>query len=64
MCIRDRAYAEKIREAKGEAEVFRIPDGVHGYLMMPLKYPAVKETYERINYFLGRRGKDVSDREK
>ena len=58
------AYAEKIREAKGEAEVFRIPDGVHGYLMMPLKYPAVKETYERINYFLGRRGKDVSAREK
>ena len=58
------AYAEKIREAKGEAEAFRISDGVHGYLMMPLKYPAVKETYERINCFLGRRGKDVSDREK
>lgn len=57
-------YARRIRRAGGWARSRRIADGVHGFLMMPLRYPAVKELYEQINDFLKEVSAGVSDTEK
>ena len=57
-------YARRIRRAGGWARSRRIADGVHGFLMMPLRYPALKELYEQINDFLKEVSAGVSDTEK
>lgn len=46
------AYGRKLREAGGYAEIHRIPDALHGYFALPVRYGPVKLTYEIINRFL------------
>lgn len=56
-------YARRIEEAGGCVRCRRIADGVHGFLMLPLRYPAVKELYGQINDFLREVVAGVSDTE-
>ena len=46
------AYGERLREAGNYAEVHRIPDALHGYFSLPLRFKQVKNTYSIINSFL------------
>lgn len=46
------AYGQKLREAGGQVELHRIPDALHGYFSLPLRFSLVKQTYEIINHFL------------
>lgn len=46
------AFAKRLREAGTEVENHRIKDGIHGFFLLDVLYPAVKETYDYINQFL------------
>lgn len=48
------AYGHRLREEGGCAETHRIPDALHGYFSLPVRFSQVKETYEIINRFLER----------
>lgn len=45
-------YARRLRAAGVPVRLHRIADAVHGFFLLPVGYPAVKETYEYINRFL------------
>lgn len=47
------AYGRKMQEAGTDTVIHRINDAVHGFFLLPQVYPAVRETYEYINEFLG-----------
>ncbi len=46
------AYGRRLREAGGSVEIHRIPDALHGYFSLPVRFSQVKQTYEIINRFL------------
>lgn len=46
------AYGEKLRQFGNNVEIFRIPDALHGFISLPLKFPVVGELYDKINEFL------------
>lgn len=46
-------YARRMAQAGTEVEHHRIADGVHGFFLLEPLYPAVRETYELLNRFLG-----------
>ena len=46
------AYGRRLREAGGSVEIHRIPDALHGYFSLPVRFSQVKRTYEIINRFL------------
>ena len=48
------AYGHRLEQAGNRVEIVRMPDGLHGYFMLPPRYVQVKRTYEHINEFLGR----------
>ena len=48
------AYGEKLRAAGNEVEIVRVPDALHGYMMMPPRFEYVLQTYRLINGFLQR----------
>lgn len=45
-------YGKKLREAGNNVEVFRVKDGLHGFITLPPSFPQVKLSYEKINSFL------------
>lgn len=46
------AYGEKLREAGNYVEVHRIPDALHGFFSLPLRFKQVQKTYALMNAFL------------
>lgn len=46
------AYGDKLREAGNRVEIFRMPDALHGYFSLPVRFTQVRRTYELINKFL------------
>ncbi len=49
------AYGNKLREAGNRVEIYRMPDALHGYFSLPVRFAHVRKTYELINKFLGDR---------
>lgn len=47
-------YGQRLREAGVRVEIHRIPDALHGYFSLPVRFPQVKHTYGLINRFLER----------
>ena len=45
-------YGRKLREAGGEVEIHQIPDALHGYFSLPVRFKQVRDTYALINRFL------------
>lgn len=45
-------YGEKLREAGNHVEVYRMPDALHGYFSLPIRFVHVQRTYDLINRFL------------
>ena len=48
------AYGKRLREEGMRVEMHRIPDALHGYFSLPVRFSQVKQTYEIINRFLER----------
>lgn len=46
------AYGQKLRDAGVRVEIDRIPDALHGYFSLPVRFKLVKQTYAIINRFL------------
>lgn len=46
------AYGKRLETAGNRVEMFRMPDALHGYFSLPLRFPQVKKTYGLINRFL------------
>lgn len=46
------AYGNKLREAGNRVEIYRMPDALHGYFSLPVRFAQVRKTYELINKFL------------
>lgn len=45
-------YGRKLKEAGNRVTVRRIKDAMHGYLSLPVRFAAVRDTYKIINQFL------------
>ena len=48
------AYGAALRRAGGQVEVRRMPDALHGYFSLPLRFAKVRQTYQWICEFLER----------
>lgn len=46
-------YGKKLWEAGGHVEIHRMPDALHGYFSLPLRFSQVKRTYALMNRFFG-----------
>lgn len=46
------AYGERLRQAGGRVQVFRVPDAIHGFFSLPARLKPVRQAYEQINHFL------------
>ena len=46
------AYGEKLRQAGSYVEIYRIPDALHGFFSLPVRFKHVQKTYALINAFL------------
>ena len=46
------AYAQALREAGNTVEQCRMPDALHGYFSLPMRFPMVRRTYDLIEKFL------------
>lgn len=46
------AYAQELAEAGGDVDCYRVLDAVHGYLLYPLVFSIVQDTYRIIKHFL------------
>lgn len=53
------AYGKKLQEAGNQVEVHRIPDVLHGFFALPLKYQSVAECYELIKLYLEKEENEV-----
>ena len=49
------AYGRRLREEGGFVEIHRLPDALHGYFSLPVRFSLVKQTYGIMNRFLERR---------
>ena len=45
-------YGQRLRDEGAYVEAYRIPDALHGYFSLPVRFSQVKETYKIINCFL------------
>lgn len=48
-------YGKKLRDAGNHVRICRIPDALHGYFSLPVRFKLVKDTYAIINRFLEER---------
>lgn len=55
------AYGRKLYEHGNKAEVFRMKDALHGFLLLPKHFVHVKQSYELINRFLNKK-EDFNDK--
>ena len=46
------AYGEKLRCGGNRVEIVRMPDALHGYFALPVRFELVRKTYDIINHFL------------
>lgn len=46
------AYGARLRAAGNRAEIIRMPDALHGYFSLPVRFEPVRQTYDAINAFL------------
>jgi len=46
------AYASALKEAGADVTLYRMPDALHGYFSLPLRFAQVRRTYEWISAFL------------
>lgn len=46
------AYGEKLKAAGNDVTIYRMKDGLHGYMSLPSRFVHVRKTYEVINVFL------------
>lgn len=46
------AYAYALRRAGGKVMLYRMPDALHGYFSLPVRFKLVRRTYDMIDYFL------------
>ena len=46
------AYGERLRQAGSYVEIYRIPDALHGFFSLPVRFKHVQKTYALINAFL------------
>ena len=46
-------YGRRLKEAGNDVEIHRIPDALHGYFALGIRYYHVKESFQIINQFLG-----------
>lgn len=46
------AYGYALREAGNEVAMFRMPDALHGYFSLPIRFAQVRRTYDMIDHFL------------
>ena len=46
------AYARALRDAGNSVEQYRMPDALHGYFSLPVRFPMVRRTYDLIEQFL------------
>lgn len=49
------AYGEKLRQAGNTVEIHRIPDTLHGFLSLPVRFSPVKHCYRIINHFINQK---------
>jgi acetyl esterase/lipase len=45
------AYGKKLEAAGNRVEIFRMPDALHGYFSLPVRFSHVQKTYELIKKF-------------
>lgn len=48
------AYGAALQRAGGQVEIHRMPDALHGYFSLPLRFAKVRQTYQWICEFLER----------
>lgn len=48
------AYGRKLMEAGNEVEIHRLPDALHGFFALGIKYRSVEESYTIMNQFLNK----------
>lgn len=48
------AYGRKLMEAGNEVEIHRLPDALHGFFALGIKYRPVEESYTIMNQFLNK----------
>ncbi|MDO4271125.1 MAG: alpha/beta hydrolase [Eubacteriales bacterium] len=46
------AYAYALRRAGNVVAMYRMPDALHGYFSLPIRYPLVRQTFDMIDHFL------------
>lgn len=46
------AYAYALRRAGNEVMLYRMPDALHGYFSLPIRFALVRHTFEMIDHFL------------
>lgn len=46
------AYGQRLKDAGNSVELHRLPDALHGFFALGIKYRTVEESYEIINEFL------------
>ena len=46
------AYARALRDAGNTVMLYRMPDALHGYFSLPMRFKLVRRTYDMIDHFL------------
>ena len=46
------AYGYALRRAGNEVAMYRMPDALHGYFSLSMRFPQVRHTYDMIDHFL------------
>ena len=46
------AYGRKLAAAGNKVELHRMPDALHGFFSLPVKFELVRQSYDIINQFL------------
>lgn len=46
------AYGKALKTAGNKVKIFRMPNALHGYFSLPVRFSQVKKTYDLINCFL------------
>ena len=53
------AYGRALEAAGNKVKIFRMPNALHGYFSLPVRFSQVKKTYDLINCFLMEKETDL-----